>query len=140
MPTMEKGDILGHEPMGEVVEVGPAVTNLSRRSRRGAVHHFVRRMLFLPQGTLFVLRQFESEFGGRPKDDGAHPRRAFSAIRILPADLPADRPNISACRLPMSDRLKFRMECRMKRYCFFPIFSRQDTWRRKMPRSKKAIP
>src|SRR5688572_30461978 len=28
MPTMEKGDILGHEPMGEVVEVGPAVNNL----------------------------------------------------------------------------------------------------------------
>jgi len=28
MPTMEKGDILGHEPMGEVVEVGPDVHNL----------------------------------------------------------------------------------------------------------------
>ncbi|HEX8370397.1 MAG TPA: zinc-dependent alcohol dehydrogenase [Pyrinomonadaceae bacterium] len=28
MPTMEKGDILGHEPMGEVVEVGSAVNNL----------------------------------------------------------------------------------------------------------------
>ena len=28
MPTMEKGDILGHEPMGEVVEVGPDVRNL----------------------------------------------------------------------------------------------------------------
>lgn len=28
MPTMEKGDILGHEPMGEVVEVGPEVDNL----------------------------------------------------------------------------------------------------------------
>ena len=28
MPTMEKGDIIGHEPMGEVVEVGPAVKNL----------------------------------------------------------------------------------------------------------------
>jgi threonine dehydrogenase-like Zn-dependent dehydrogenase len=28
MPTMEKGDILGHEPMGEVVEVGPGVNNL----------------------------------------------------------------------------------------------------------------
>ena len=24
MPTMEKGDVLGHEPMGEVVEVGRA--------------------------------------------------------------------------------------------------------------------
>lgn len=28
VPTMEKGDILGHEFMGEVVEVGPAVKNL----------------------------------------------------------------------------------------------------------------
>jgi threonine dehydrogenase-like Zn-dependent dehydrogenase len=28
MPTMERGDILGHEPMGEVVEVGSDVKNL----------------------------------------------------------------------------------------------------------------
>jgi len=28
VPTMEKGDILGHEFMGEVVEVGPGVNNL----------------------------------------------------------------------------------------------------------------
>ena len=28
MPTMEEGDILGHEPMGEVVEVGSAVQKL----------------------------------------------------------------------------------------------------------------
>lgn len=28
MPTMQKGDILGHEPMGVVVEVGKAITNL----------------------------------------------------------------------------------------------------------------
>src|SRR5436190_1410769 len=28
VPTMEKGDILGHEPMGVVVEVGSAITNL----------------------------------------------------------------------------------------------------------------
>jgi threonine dehydrogenase-like Zn-dependent dehydrogenase len=28
LPAMEKGDIMGHEPMGEVVEVGPAVKNL----------------------------------------------------------------------------------------------------------------
>jgi threonine dehydrogenase-like Zn-dependent dehydrogenase len=33
MPTMEKGDILGHEPMGEVVEVGPEVTNLKAGDR-----------------------------------------------------------------------------------------------------------
>ncbi|MFL6647850.1 MAG: zinc-dependent alcohol dehydrogenase [Sulfurifustaceae bacterium] len=28
VPTMERGDILGHEPMGEVVEVGSAIKNL----------------------------------------------------------------------------------------------------------------
>ncbi len=33
MPTMESGDILGHEPMGEVVEVGSAITNLRKGDR-----------------------------------------------------------------------------------------------------------
>lgn len=33
MPTMESGDILGHEPMGVVVEVGSAVTRLKMGDR-----------------------------------------------------------------------------------------------------------
>ena len=33
MPTMEKGDILGHEPMGEVVEVGSAITKFKKGDR-----------------------------------------------------------------------------------------------------------
>ena len=33
MPTMEKGDILGHEPMGIVEEVGSAVKNLKKGDR-----------------------------------------------------------------------------------------------------------
>jgi threonine dehydrogenase-like Zn-dependent dehydrogenase len=33
IPTMEQGDILGHEFMGEVVEVGPAVQNLKPGDR-----------------------------------------------------------------------------------------------------------
>ncbi len=33
MPTMESGDILGHEPMGVVVEVGRAVTRLKKGDR-----------------------------------------------------------------------------------------------------------
>jgi len=33
MPTMETGDILGHEPMGVVVEVGAGVTRLKRGDR-----------------------------------------------------------------------------------------------------------
>ena len=33
MPTMKSGDILGHEPMGEVVEVGSAVQKLKKGDR-----------------------------------------------------------------------------------------------------------
>ena len=33
MPTMEAGDILGHEPMGEVVEVGKGVKKLKKGDR-----------------------------------------------------------------------------------------------------------
>jgi threonine dehydrogenase-like Zn-dependent dehydrogenase len=33
MPTMKAGDILGHEPMGEVVEVGNSVTKLKKGDR-----------------------------------------------------------------------------------------------------------
>lgn len=33
MPTMESGDILGHEFMGEIVELGSAVTNLKKGDR-----------------------------------------------------------------------------------------------------------
>ncbi|TWT54866.1 Glutathione-independent formaldehyde dehydrogenase [Rubripirellula amarantea] len=33
MPTMEAGDVVGHEPMGEVVEVGSAITNLMKGDR-----------------------------------------------------------------------------------------------------------
>ena len=32
-PTMEPGDILGHEPMGEVIEVGSGVTKLTKGDR-----------------------------------------------------------------------------------------------------------
>ena len=33
MPTMEAGDILGHEPMGVVVEIGSAIKNLKKGDR-----------------------------------------------------------------------------------------------------------
>ena len=33
MPTMEPGDVLGHEPMGEVVEVGSAITEFRNGDR-----------------------------------------------------------------------------------------------------------
>lgn len=35
VPTMKAGDIIGHEFMGEVVEVGPAVAKIKKRQQCG---------------------------------------------------------------------------------------------------------
>ena len=57
IPTMEEGDILGHEFMGEVVEVGTDVPeSQKRRSRGGAVLHFVRELFLLPEPNDFAVR------------------------------------------------------------------------------------
>ncbi len=48
IPMMESGDILGHEFMGIVEDVGPTVTEgQARRPRRDPVHHLLRRLLLL---------------------------------------------------------------------------------------------
>ena len=53
-PAMESGDVLGHETMGEVVEVGVGEQEAEgRRPRRRAVHHRLRRVLLL-QARLFL--------------------------------------------------------------------------------------
>ena len=45
IPTMRDGDVLGHEFMGEVVEVGPGVDDLAVGGpRRGPVPHRLRRV------------------------------------------------------------------------------------------------
>ena len=56
IPTMESGDILGHEFMGEVVEVGRGVKNLQKgRPRRRSISDRVRQLLLLPERNVFIL-------------------------------------------------------------------------------------
>ena len=48
IPTMERGDILGHEFMGEVVELGRGESQPARgRPRGGSLHHRLRAVLLL---------------------------------------------------------------------------------------------
>ena len=58
IPTMKKGDILGHENMGEVIETGTGSQKIkSRRSGRRAVYDFLRPMFLLPETTVVAVRQ-----------------------------------------------------------------------------------
>ncbi|MDB5730070.1 MAG: fdm [Noviherbaspirillum sp.] len=54
-PTMESGDIMGHEPMGEVVETGSAITNLKKGDRIVVPFTISCGTCFFCQKTLFSL-------------------------------------------------------------------------------------
>ena len=67
------GDILGHEPMGIVEEVGGEVTELSRRRPRGrAVQHLLRHLLHVRPGPALAVRD----------DPGARARHGRLAVRL----------------------------------------------------------
>ena len=49
-PFLDPGDILGHEAMGIVEEVGPEVTTLARGPRRHPIQYLLRFMLHVWPG------------------------------------------------------------------------------------------
>ena len=78
---MESGDILGHEFMGEVVEVGPEVRNLKNwRPGRGAISYFLRQLFFVQAGLFSCVRTRIRTRGSRKKC-GVIRRPACSGIR-----------------------------------------------------------
>ena len=57
IPTMESGDILGHEFMGEVVETGREVKNLQEgRSRCCSLYYSLWWLFLLSKGFMVVMR------------------------------------------------------------------------------------
>lgn len=60
IPSMERGDVLGHETVGEVIEGGSGNAKEWRPCCR-ALHHRLQRMLLLPAGLFFGLRTLEPQ-------------------------------------------------------------------------------
>src|SRR5690349_21277048 len=97
MPTMEKGDVLGHETMGEVIEVGSENNKLK-------VGHRVVIPFTISCGECFFCKK--GCFSGCERSNPNHqvarsfgvtPLRASSAIRTCWAVTRVARPSISAC-------------------------------------------
>ena len=83
IPRMKSGDVLGHENMGEVVEVGSENKKLKVGDR--VVVPFTiacGECFFCKQWFLFRLRTHQPRSQERPRCYGAIRRRACSAIRI----------------------------------------------------------
>ena len=141
MPTMESGDVLGHEFMGEVMEVGPGRPASSSREigwwcplpfLAGPVS-FARRVCS-PCATRQIRMQ---RWRARPWDILP---RACSVIPTCWAASPADRRNTYAFPLPTWVQSKFRPACGMSRCCSCPTSFPPDTWLRKTATWNGAIP
>ena len=86
IPGMKSGDILGHEFMGEVVEVGAENKQAEgRRPGRRAVHDLLRRLRSVPTRQLVGLRAHQPQQGHRPTRCSATPPPACSATPTSPA-------------------------------------------------------
>ncbi len=104
MPDMHSGDIMGHETMGEVVEVGKDNQKLKVGDR------VVVPFTIACGECFFCKRGFFSGANGpipsrkKSKRCGVIRRPDCSAIPICSVASAAAKPNISACPMPMSDR------------------------------------
>ena len=84
MPGMKTGDIMGHESMGEVVEVGPDCNDAEGgRPRRRPLHHHLRRVRAVPARQLLGLRAVQPQQGHGRQGLRPHHRRP---VRLHPPD------------------------------------------------------
>ena len=111
-PYLHAGDILGHEPMGIVEEVGDAVTHAAAgRPRGGALQHLLRVVLDVrPRAATPSARRRRYAARARARRCSATPR--------CTAACPAARPSTCACRRPTSGRSRSRTSGPDERYLF----------------------
>ena len=143
IPRMKSGDVLGHEFMGEVVDVGPGNRSAQRRpARRRAVRHRLRQLLLLSEAAVRRLRQLESRREGRHFRDRlrlSDDRR----FRLLASDRRlrrrAGRIRARAVRRRRADRDPGRHR-RRARCCSCPTSCPRAGWPPRTARSKPATP
>jgi hypothetical protein len=137
-PTMESGDILGHENMGEVIELGSEVTNLNVGDR--VVVPFTiscGKCWFCEQGLFSCCDTTNPNAEMAIKAMGQSPAGLFGFSHMLGGYSGGQAEYV--CRWLMLDRSKFLTALLTNRRFFFPIYSRPGTWQPKMRTSKTVI-
>ena len=100
IPTMEKGDVLGHEFMGEVVEVGPAVRDVRVGDRVVNAFPIACGACLQCARGLFSLCENSNPNAGWRRSCGASPRPASTATRTCWGASPAGRRSTPGCPSP----------------------------------------
>ena len=101
---MKSGDVMGHETMGEVVEVGSENKALKVGDRVVVPFTIACGECFFCKRGFYSGCERTNPNHKRLKSCGGTRPRDCSAIPICSAGMPAARPSIYACLSPMSGR------------------------------------
>ncbi len=111
VPTMHKGDVLGHETMGEVVEVGSGAKHKLKIGDRVVVPFTIScgecRMC---KWGIFSCCERSNPAGKEQAKVIGYPTAGFLVTHIPTVVFLVARPNICAFRMRMSARSKFLMD------------------------------
>jgi len=133
-PTMERGDILGHENMGEVIELGSEVKNLKIGDR--VVVPFTiscGQCWFCQKGLFSCCDRTNPNAEMAAKAMGQSPAGLFGFSHMLGGYAGAKR-NISGFQWPTLGRSRFRTASPTNRRFSCRISSRPAIWRPLTPR------
>jgi len=141
IPGMMSGDILGHEFMGRVVETGPKST--LKKGQRVVVPFTIScGACFFCQKKLYSACDNSNPVDNQDLTENlyGHAVSALFGYSHLTGGYPGGQAEY--VRVPFSDigPIVIPDGWRTIRSCFSPTFCRQVGWRRKMPKSRKAIP
>ena len=137
IPSMEEGDVVGHEPMGNVVEVGNGGRSWNEgRPGRRSLYDRLRPLLVLPAGTL-SLCDISNPNAGCRRNMRLLRRGMFGYSHLYGGSQAAKRSTFVFLSRT-SDRLRSSPDPTTSRRCFFPTSFRPATWRRRMPRSTRG--
>lgn len=104
IPTMVSGDILGHEFMGEVVDVGPEVKNLRTGDRVVVPFPIACGACSACKSSMYSLCETRTRTHGWRRSSWATRRPAFSATPICSVATPVGKPSTHGSRSPTSER------------------------------------
>ena len=127
IPTMHEGDILGHECMGEVVEVGSAVHNL-RPGDRVVVPFTIACGQCFCQRELWSLCDNSNPNACMAEKVYGYSGSGLFGYSHMYGGMPADRRNTSAYPLPTWAPSKYHTASTTSRSCFCPISSPPVIW------------
>jgi threonine dehydrogenase-like Zn-dependent dehydrogenase len=138
IPTMESGDILGHEFMGEVIEVGRGVNKLKKGDRVVVPFPISCGACLSCAEGLFSCCENSNPNASIAEKLWGHSIAGVFGYSHMMGGFAGGQAQYARVLMPMWVLSRCRTNCRMKRCCSFPIFSRPDIWEPKCATSNQG--